>query len=110
MAVQKFHLPFQGKFIELDEDTTKIDLLLVPSCGERNKEGERIYDFNKQIWNKCSGFEDAIKCKMITFVDYKNELIKNEYDIIEFSDDESLIDNIGMCMFVFKFQIRILTE
>lgn len=88
MAVQKFHLPFQGKFIELVEEPGTIDLLLVPSCGEKNKEGQCNYDFNKHIWKKHSEFEEAIKCKMITFVDYKNELISKEYDFLEFSDDE----------------------
>lgn len=92
MAVQKFHLPVQGKFIELENASRTIDLLLVPSCGEKNKEGERIYDFNKQIWSKCSGLEDTLKCKVITFVDYRNELISDEYDIF-ISDDEN--ENIG---------------
>lgn len=96
MAVKIFHLPFQGKFIELDEHTSTMDLLLVPSCSEKsNKEDERNYDFNKHIWNKRSTLEDAVNCKMITFVDYRNELILNEYDIMSF-DDESENNDIGM--------------
>lgn len=95
-AIKRFHLPFQGKFIELDENTSTIDLLLVPSCGEKNRKGDLIYDFNKQIWNKRRGFEEAVNCEMVTYVDYRNQLDRNEYDVSQFSNDELENNDIGM--------------
>lgn len=87
-AINKFCLPFQGKFVELDGNTSTIDLLLVPSCAERNKKGDVLYNFDKHIWNKRHGFMDTVNCEMVTYVDYRNHLDQNEYDVIEFSDDE----------------------
>lgn len=92
-----FHLPFLGNFIHLEDNTSTVDLLLVPSCGEKTRSGESIYDFNSHIWRKSQDFMDTVRCELITYVEYKNRA--NDYDIPD--DDEPDNNDIGTCIFYF---------
>lgn len=90
-----FHLPFLGNCIELeDHNTDTIDLLLVPSCGEKNHAGETIYDFNKNVWKNAQKFMDSMSCELVTYLAY-TQGASFDYDIPSV-DDEFDNDDTGM--------------
>lgn len=95
-AMEIFRLPFLGKIIDMDGNTSTNDMLLVPSWGEKNKKGERIYDFNTNIWKESAKFTHSMSCELVTYIDYNNHLRQNEYDVTQLTDDEFDKNDIGM--------------
>lgn len=71
----------------MKDNTSTNDMLLVPSCNEKNN-GKQLYDVDKDIWGKAKQFKKSLSCKLVTYVDYKNHLCQNEYDVTPPGDDE----------------------
>lgn len=101
-AMGMFRLPFLGKIIDMEDNTSTNDMLLVSTCNEKNKKGERIYDFTSNIWEKSREFTHSLSCELVTYIDYKNHLCQNEYDVTQLGDDELDNKDIGK-YFVINF-------
>lgn len=89
-----FRLPFLGKTI-LNNDKSLNDMILVPTCSEKNRKGDQICDFTKNIWGNSEKFKELMSCKLVTYIDYKNDLCENEYDVTPLENDKLDDNDIG---------------
>ena len=81
-----------GKYLQDANEESSKNLVLIPCCAEKkpkddSNEKYQIYDFNKHIWERKAYFESLVNCKVITFIDFQDQM--KHYDfawIIEVED------------------------